>query len=268
MTTPDPMYRMAERPDLHFSDQKGSILRGDAITVSISDLKGQTIEGFGGTFTEAAATLFDSLDEAHRDTLMEAYYGEAGIGYTLGKVPINSNDFARKIYSLDDQANDMNLDHFDHDASHDAKSLIPMILEAQNKLAATTQKEDMHLLAVPWSPPGWMKTNLHMEGSKDHCLGSKMGNVWARYISQWISAYDGKGIPVWAVTPQNDPTANKAWEACRYSAKEMRLFQATPPVSVLVSTGCVMCGCWIRSLKPPVFNKTTACWRWVLVVVL
>ncbi|CAK0847826.1 unnamed protein product [Prorocentrum cordatum] len=224
LTTPDPLYRMTKRPDLYFEDQTESVLSADGLTVSFSQHEGQTIEGFGGTFTDAASELFKSLDEDLQDAILEAYFGETGIGYTLGKVPINSNDFSNETYSFDDAANDTDLEQFDHDVSHDVKSIIPMILEAQKKLADTEQ--EMHLLGVPWSPPGWMKTNGRMEGSKEPCLDGKMARVWARYISLWISAYIEKGVPVWAITPQNDPTADKEWEACRYSPEEEAEFIA------------------------------------------
>merc|ERR1719350_2408762 len=63
-------------------------------TVSVSRTFDQTIEGFGGAFTEASALVFQSLAAAQQQQLLEMYFGGSGIGYTLGRVHINSCDFS------------------------------------------------------------------------------------------------------------------------------------------------------------------------------
>jgi glucosylceramidase len=42
--------------------------------------------------------------------------------------------------------------------------------------------------------------------------------AWARYISLFISAYENHGVPIWAITPQNEPEFPAPWEACSYNA--------------------------------------------------
>ena len=65
--------------------------------------------------------------------------------------------------------------------------------------------------------------------------------MWARYISKWVSSYkvrsygmshaplwkgilpqhspaEAYGIPIWAVTVQNEPENNATWEACYQTA--------------------------------------------------
>lgn len=61
----------------------------------------QTILGFGGAFTEAAAATFAKLSPAAQEAVLEAYWGESGIGYTMGRVPINSCDFSEASYNFD-----------------------------------------------------------------------------------------------------------------------------------------------------------------------
>jgi glucosylceramidase len=41
---------------------------------------------------------------------------------------------------------------------------------------------------------------------------------WATYIAKFITAYNYKGVPIWAVTPQNEPEFPAPWEACAYNA--------------------------------------------------
>ena len=50
--------------------------------------------------------------------------------------------------------------------------------------------------------------------------------AWARYISKFISAYAAQGVPVWAVTPQNEPEFPAPWEACAYTAAYEKEFIA------------------------------------------
>jgi glucosylceramidase len=42
--------------------------------------------------------------------------------------------------------------------------------------------------------------------------------AWASYIAKWITAYSDKGVPIWSVTPQNEPEFAAPWEACTYTA--------------------------------------------------
>ncbi len=42
--------------------------------------------------------------------------------------------------------------------------------------------------------------------------------AWAHYISRFVTAYEGHGIPIWAITPQNEPEFPAPWEACAYNA--------------------------------------------------
>lgn len=58
------------------------------------DVKHQTLLGFGGALTDAAAINFNKMSEQTKAQLIEAYYGNSGIQYTLGRIPIASTDFS------------------------------------------------------------------------------------------------------------------------------------------------------------------------------
>jgi glucosylceramidase len=63
-----------------------------------------------------------------------------------------------------------------------------------------------------------MKTNGQMIGGGS--LKNDSREVWANYISKWISAYKNQSIPIWALTPQNEPENAAGWEACVYTAEQ------------------------------------------------
>jgi len=47
---------------------------------------------------------------------------------------------------------------------------------------------------------------------------------WANYYAKFVKAYEKEGIPVWAVSVQNEPMAKQTWESCIYTAEEERDF--------------------------------------------
>mmetsp|Transcript_25495 Transcript_25495/g.101610 ORF Transcript_25495/g.101610 Transcript_25495/m.101610 type:complete len:336 (-) Transcript_25495:1546-2553(-) len=174
----------------------------------------QELLGFGGAFTQAAASVWKSLPLDLQDTVMRSYFDPLrGIGYTLGRVPINSCDFSPETYSFDDTAGDYSLHYFDDEVKIDAMRTIPMI-EAAQKYCNVSLK----LLASPWSPPAWMKTNNNMlNGGK---VNDTCKDVWAKYIVRWLDAYSDYGVDVWGLTVQNEPESSQVWESCEYKVQE------------------------------------------------
>lgn len=210
--------RLAQQPQQIFVNDFD--FRGP--TVHVSSATDQEIIGFGAAFTEAAALVFRGLPQASQQRLLDLYWGNGGIGYSLGRVPINSCDFSPGSYSFASVPGDYALEHFDNNVTHDAEALIPFIQAAQ----ATVRKQgrDLKLLATPWSPPTWMKTNGQMDGSGTPGLKQMYQGTWAAYFAKWITAYKSYGIPIWAVTPQNEPENNAPWEACLYTAEQEMVF--------------------------------------------
>jgi len=114
----------------------------------------QTIIGFGGSFTESATVTLSKMDPSQRLGVLKAYYDkEDGLGYTLGRIHMNSSDFSLENYTYVDDL-DYTLSSFD--ISREKKWVIPAIKDAE-KFAG----HKISLLMSPWSPPAWMKTKLH-----------------------------------------------------------------------------------------------------------
>ena len=59
----------------------------------------QEILGFGGAFTEAAASVYHKLDLEKKEEIIQAYFGSNGNGYTMGRTHINSCDFSLGNYA-------------------------------------------------------------------------------------------------------------------------------------------------------------------------
>jgi len=55
-------------------------------------------------------------------------------------------------------------------------------------------------------------------------MGTGMQLPWAEYFTKWISAYKAHGVPIWAITMQNEPENNATWEGCLFQANESMQF--------------------------------------------
>ena len=175
----------------------------------------QSFVGIGGALTDAVAETFAKLSREKQRELLRAYYDKKdGLGYTLGRININSCDFSSDMYTYVD---DKDIDLKTFNLSHDKHYKIPLIKAA---IAAAGNK--LTLFASPWSPPSWMKDNNDMlHGGK---LLTQYKQSWANYYVKFIKAYEKEGIPIWGLTVQNEPLAKQSWESCIYTAEEERDF--------------------------------------------
>ena len=209
------------------------------------------ILGFGGAFTEASALNFQSLSEQGQETVLDLLFGQ--LGYSIGRVHINSCDFSVKSYAYDDVDGDFELDHFS--IQHDIDSgMVDMMKRAQevyakhwngnNDAAAAAATNDFKLYASPWSPPAWMKAPtpdddpdaVHAENMTNSaqpvCLrdgvgeDSKYAKAWALYFTKFLESYEEQGLDLFAITIQNEPEFPAPWEACSYTPETQADFLA------------------------------------------
>jgi len=208
VTSRDSELRMSLSDKLKFEEYEHTSERQPIVFVN-EKVTFQTIEGIGGAITDAAAETFYKMPEGKRNEIIEAYFGKGkGIGYNLVRVNIASCDFSSGSYSYIDEG-DTSLASFTID--HDLQYKIPMVKEAR-----AAAGEEVLMFASPWSPPAWMKTNgdvLH--GGK---LLDEYRHAWAQHYVKFIEAYTKTGIPIWAISAQNEPLAVQTWESCVFSA--------------------------------------------------
>ncbi|MGB5376787.1 glycoside hydrolase family 30 protein [Muriicola sp.] len=183
--------------------------------ILLPDEKFQTITGFGGSFTEASASLLNKLGPENRKKIIDAYFGDAGARYSLTRTHMNSCDFSLSNYSYAPIEGDVALEHFT--VEEDKDDLIPFIKDA---MQAST--EGFKIVASPWTAPPWMKDNNDWRGGK---LLPEYNESWALFFSKYINAYKAEGIDIWGFTVENEPLGNdKNWESMHYSPSEMTNF--------------------------------------------
>ncbi|MFN2285121.1 MAG: glycoside hydrolase family 30 protein, partial [Anaerolineae bacterium] len=205
--------RLSNQAPLAFTNEPAP----DVASITVDDgTRFQTIEGFGGAFTEAAAVTLYKMPPEKQAEILKAYFdSQEGNGYTLCRTHINSCDFSLGNYAYDEVEGDVALTHFSID--HDRRALIPMI-----KAAMDVAGDALKLFASPWSPPAWMKTNGEMNhGGK---LKPEYRDAWARYYCRYIREYEKEGVPIWGLSVQNEPLAIQTWDSCIYTGEEERDF--------------------------------------------
>ena len=153
----------------------------------------QSILGFGGAFTDATCYTFNRLAPAARDQLFHEMFHPSEMGLSTGRVCVGASDYSTKLYSYDDGDADPDLARFS--IEHDREYILPILREARKA------NPELFLFSTPWSPPGWMKFNNSM-------LGGSMRNhyfpVYAQYYLKFLQAYASEGVPVQALTSQNE----------------------------------------------------------------
>lgn len=198
----------------------------------------QKYYGFGASFTESSAWNLATIPVALRkDILTKLFSPTEGAGFSLTRTHINSSDYANNHYTYVEEGDENlstfsikeDLKGFSGDENEQIKNIalvepaydiIPMILEASKIPGA-----DFKIIASPWSPPSWMKSG---ETSKmtNGSLLPKYYNLWAKYLSKYVSAYADYGINIWAITPQNEPLHyhDARWDSNGFTAEQGRDF--------------------------------------------
>ncbi len=188
----------------------------DATVIKLSpEQEFQAITGFGGSFTEASASLLNRLGKENREKVLNAYFGEDGAKYSLTRTHMNSCDFSLGNYSYAPIEDDVELKSFSIDEDRD--DLIPMIKEAM-----ALSKDGFKIVASPWTAPPWMKDNNDWRGGK---LLPEHNETWALFFSKYLEKYKEEGIDIWGFTVENEPLGNdNNWESMHFTAQEMTDF--------------------------------------------
>jgi len=194
MTTGDQTNLLAQQPSATFATDSGS----NPLTITVNpSTKYQTMDGWGASITDSSAYLmWNSLSTSARASLMNDLFNKStGIGLSFLRQPMGASDLsASGIYSYDDGAADPNLNNFS--INHDTTYIIPILKQA------FSINPSIKIMDTPWSPPGWMKTSGSMVGGN---MQTQYYSSLAAYFVKTIQAYQAQGLPIYALSVQNEP---------------------------------------------------------------
>ncbi|MBI2404105.1 MAG: glycosyl hydrolase [Gemmatimonadetes bacterium] len=196
LTTADASKLLSREPDVRFGADPGAGVA--RIEVDDSAVY-QEMVGFGAAITDASAWLIQHrMSPAQREALLQELFGRAsGIGLSFTRLTMGASDFSRRHYSYDDLPpgeTDPTLERFSIEPNR--ADVLPVV---QRALAINPQ---LKVMASPWSAPGWMKTTGSLiQGT---LLPGAYG-PYAEYFRRYIEAYAAEGVPIYAISIQNEP---------------------------------------------------------------
>lgn len=196
LTTGDRTKLLSREPDLGFTAPQSATI---ATIVVDPSRQYQEIAGFGASLTDASAHLIQHrLSAAQREALLVELFGDSpGLGLSFTRVDMGASDFALRHYSYDDMPpgqSDPTLANFS--IAPDRAETLPILRRA---LAINPR---LTIMASPWSAPAWMKTTGSMiKGT----LRDDAYAPFALYFRKFIEAYAAEGVPVHAISIQNEP---------------------------------------------------------------
>lgn len=186
---------LAPKPPLTFGTT-----RAPHLTITVNDaVRHQEMDGFGASLTDSSAwLLWNKLNEVQRKEALQMLFSPTkGIGLSVLRQPMGASDFALAPYSYDDPASgqsDSELKYFS--VEHDRAYIIPILREV------LALNPNLKIIASPWSPPAWMKTSGSMiQGA----LLPTAYSPFAKYFVRFVQEYQAAGIPIYAITMQNEP---------------------------------------------------------------
>ncbi|MDE2156522.1 MAG: glycosyl hydrolase [Xanthomonadaceae bacterium] len=197
LSTADRRLRLAPQPDVEIGASAGA--PADAVIDIDIHRTYQSIVGFGAALTDSSAWLLQNrMDGPQRHALLQELFGPPpNLGLTMTRLTIGASDFSLKQYTLDDLPRggvDPSLQYFNVASS--LRDVIPTVREV---MAIDPQ---LRIIASPWSAPAWMKTSTNLIGG---ALLEQYESTYADYLVKYVDTYRGYGIPIFALTLQNEP---------------------------------------------------------------
>ncbi|MBL9169787.1 MAG: hypothetical protein JNN07_18755 [Verrucomicrobiales bacterium] len=225
-TTEALTHKLTPQPDLSAlataaaADAPSADVKVDATIVF------QTMLGMGASLEATTCSNLWRMLPEDRELLMTQLVDPAsGIGMNLMRVCIGSSDFTGDPWytynDLDPGVTDTGLRRFS--IRKDKAYVLPMLRLALRK------NPKLLFFASPWSPPGWMKTSGSVIGGS---LLPKYYSVYADYFVRFVRSYQAEGVPIYAVTVQNEPGVDRQKEkdpkwfypSCHWTGEQERDF--------------------------------------------
>jgi len=164
-------------------------------------LRFQRVDGFGAAVTHTSAELIVALPQEARDQLMAELFDPGGpVRLNSVRIPIGASDFiSGEAFTHDDVPpgqQDWTLGNFNVD--RDRTTILPVLSQA------LALNPDLVVTASPWSPPAWLKTSGSLTGGR-LVDDDAAYDAYAAYLLRFVEEYQREGIPISALTVQNEP---------------------------------------------------------------
>lgn len=208
----------------------------EVTTIKVDDSKKyQSILGVGTSIEGSTIANLNKLSpNVKKDFLKKLVDPAVGAGMSLMRVTIGTPDFTGDVFHT----------YFDNvpgvngpDWKNTSKKGFTIKSDIDDGTVATIKETlklnpNIKLFASSWTPPGWMKEETSSSKSfnnSDGLLlrGGKLSddhiNDLAMYYTRYLEEYAKLGIPIYAMTLQNEPMLEVNYPSCEISPEQERL---------------------------------------------
>ena len=216
-------------------------------TIIVNDQKTyQSVLGMGTSIEEATIhNLLKMTDENRQAFLRRLLDPVNGMGMSLIRVTIGTSDFtAQDFYTyydgtgkeLDGKPDWNNVTGKGFSIQKDQDYGVIKVLNEMLTIAKELGVENnLKFFASSWTPPGWMKTATSSSKSYENndllLKGGKLNDAYindlAKYMVRYVEEYKKQGIPIYAMTLQNEPLLEINYPSCAMTGtQEAKLAKA------------------------------------------
>lgn len=226
----------AEQEPLDIRNQDGSSLT----SIVVDDSKEyQSILGLGISIEESTVNNMLKMSvEKRREFIRKIIDKEDGMGNTLFRITIGTSDFTgQEFYTYYDGSgkeldgnpdwNNKSGQGFSIQKDKDY-GIISVVKEIQQIAEELGLSKEIKFFASSWTPPGWMKKATSSSESYENnellLKGGKLNdlhiNDLAKYYVRFIEEYAKEGIPIYAITLQNEPLLEISYPSCYITGEQ------------------------------------------------
>ena len=190
-----------------------------SITLRCNDLR-QTIDGFGVGEADWADDVFIF---PQREQVLDALFSSEGLNVNILRGEIFPHYATGELQADFATASDTRL----HVAQHPEKiERNDLLRRGQFWLTSHVQQKypEVRFTFSTWSPPAWMKEGnraTELYPASQGKLKSEHYQHYADYLADFCEAYNKAGIPIYAVSPSNEPGYAAPWNSCLWTPQEM-----------------------------------------------
>jgi len=112
------------------------------------------------------------------------------------------------------------------------------------------------VFASPWSPPAEFKSNNNTTGG--HLLEEHYQD-FADHLNKFIDYMADNGVPLYAVSVQNEPDIEVSYESCDYTPEQMRKFMAENAGTIKTRVIAPESFQFRKNMSDPILNDAEAC---------
>jgi glucuronoarabinoxylan endo-1,4-beta-xylanase len=110
-------------------------------------------------------------------------------------------------------------------------------------------------IATPWTPPASMKTNNNVVGGM---LNTSSYAAYASYLQSFVNFFASSGVPLSAISMQNEPDANVTYESCSWNGTQMDTWVANNASVLTIPLMMPESESFTTSYSDPALNDTRA----------